>query len=201
MTFSLTHMTKARLSGVNVRSEHHGGELVPAVDVKLSIDAMNSILFAFDPMLQRALYCRAIEGAQREIEGIPGACEFPNLRFPKLDMPLRWTLDATGYKLTVDYGLGGDSNLVLESCTIGDFKLTPKEGGTVLVGFRVQKADIAEDLIGKLATLVQHDVQITLEPPEGTNPLPFDSDTPTDADDEDDFPVGSPEAAFAATQA
>lgn len=177
--FSLNQVTKAKMLGLNVRTEHHGGELVPAGDIKLQVDAMNSILLAFDPMLLRALYCRAIDGEQREIEGIPGACEFPNLRFPKLKSPIAWEMKATGYKLTFDYGIGGDSNLVLDGATVTKVLLTPKEGGTVSVGFTVQIGDLAEEDAGRLAMLVKHDVEIMLEPPEGSNPLPFDAEDVT----------------------
>lgn len=75
-----------------------------------------------------------------------------------------------GYSLVVDYGLGGDSNLRIESCEVNNFAFTPKEGGTVELTFRVQITDLDERILGKLAGLCQHEVHIVL-----TAPIPVDA--------------------------
>ena len=152
MPFEFLTLTKAKLSSVNVRSEKHGPELVPAVDIKLAIDASNAVLDKFHPDLKESLYFKATEDDsddQADLDGIEPVTDLPNLRFPKLEGPLKWDLMGAGYALTIDYGLGGNSNLVLHGCVINNFAFDAKEGGTV-----------------ELALLVQHEVSIILTAPE-----------------------------------
>ena len=186
MAFEFLTPTTAKLSSVNVRSEKHGPELVPAVDLKLAIDASNDILAKFHPDLKASLYYKAepTNDDQEDLDGIEPVTNLPNLRFPRLDGPLKWDIVGAGYHLCIDFGLGGDSNLNLHGVEINNFAFSPKEGGTVELAFRVQITDIDEQIIGKLAILVQHEVTITLtapkvadhdydEPPL-SNPFPLD---------------------------
>lgn len=163
--FAIETTTKARLSSVNPRAERHGEELVPAVDLKFSIESSNDVLSEFHGALKSCLYFKS-EASSGELDGVDPVSNLPNLRFPKLKMPLKWEEDLTGYTLTIDLGLGGKSNLELPSCAVNGFEIEPKEGGTVQVGFRVQAVRLSEKDIGKLATLVQHDLQIQLTPPD-----------------------------------
>lgn len=208
MAFEFIHAVTAKLSSVNVRSEKHGPELVPAVDLKLAIDASNDILAKFHPDLKASLYYKAEPDAddQEELDGIDPVTNLPNLRFPRLDGPLKWDIMGAGYHLCMDYGLGGDSNLNLHGCEVNNFAFTPKEGGTVELAFRVQVTDLDEAVIGKLATLCQHEVTITLlapkvsehdhdDPPLLTNPFPLDGGSEPVID------PFTPELAFAAAHA
>lgn len=166
MKFEFPHLTKSKLVSVNVRSEKHGPELVPAVDLKIVVDSSNDILDKFHPDLKQALYFKAQEeDAQEEIEGIEPVTNLPNLKFPKLDSPLKWDHSGAGYRLDIDFGLGGSSNLVMFGCEVNNVSLCPKEGGTVEVSFRVQISDVEEMTIGRLAGLVQHEIHIILTPP------------------------------------
>lgn len=169
MPFEFLTLTKAKLSSVNVRSEKHGPELVPAVDIKLAIDASNAVLDKFHPDLKESLYFKATEDDsddQADLDGIDPVTDLPNLRFPKLEGPLKWDHTGAGYTLTIDYGLGGNSNLVLHGCVINNFAFDAKEGGTVELAFRVQAIRVDEHTMGKLALLVQHEVSIILTAPE-----------------------------------
>lgn len=167
MTFELEVLTAARLQSVNCRSEMHGQEAVPAVDVKFTFEAPNSILSSFDGWLLSALYHRAGPAAigQASLDSFE-LSDAPNLRMPQLGLPLKWDAELTGYELTIDFGLGGKSNVTLADCAVNAFALEPKEGGTVSVSLRVQcTKGLTEKVLGKLATLVQHDVQIMLTAP------------------------------------
>lgn len=166
-SFEFPTITKAKLASVNVRSEKHGPELVPAVDLKLAIDASNDILNQFHPDLLQSLYFKAApdDGDQQALDGIEPVTNLPNLKFPKLDGPLKWNTMGAGYELVLDYGLGGDSNLIMSGCEINNFAFSPCEGGTVELTFRVQVTDLDEHIIGKLATLVQHEISIILTAP------------------------------------
>lgn len=165
--FELLTPTKCKLNAINVRSELHGKEHVPAVDLKITLDASNAILSQFDTGLKEALYCRRepLDDKQESLDGVDPITDLPNLRFPKLDTPLKWTLAGSGYEFTVDFGLGGVSNIVVPGVQVNNFGLTPREGGTCEVGFRVQVSGIDETVIGRLAMLCQHEVTITLVAP------------------------------------
>lgn len=214
MKFAFPYLTKAKLSSVNVRSEKHGPELVPAVDLKIVVDASNNILSKFHPELKEALYFNAQqeEEAQGELDGAEPVTNLPNLRFPKLDAPLKWDHLGAGYRLDIDFGLGGSSNLVMFGCEINNIGFSCKEGGTVKVSFRVQISNVEEGTIGKLATLCQHEISIVLTPPAvedvadimETMESPFTNQAELDAMEDDTpkteselFPL-TPEAAFAA---
>lgn len=164
MNFNLSK-TSAKLNSFNIRAERHGDNPVPAGDLKLTIKAANTILDIFDPKLREALYqnTQADQG-QVEVEGV--APTLPNLRFPNLEGPFKFTDEGAGYKLTLDYGVGGErSNVTIEGCQVNNFQAECQEGGTVELSFRVQMTDPSADLIGKLGVQVQHDIVIDLEAP------------------------------------
>lgn len=208
--FAFPRLTKAKLSSVNVRSEKHGNELVPAVDLKIVIDQGNDILDKFHPDLKAALYYKAQDDdEQEELEGIEPVTNLPNLKFPKLDGLLKWDHTGNGYRLDIDYGLGEASNLLMFDCEVNSIAFACKEGGTVEVAFRVQVAKVEERILGKLAGLVQHEISIILTPPtvEEVAPIlekmesPFTNQAELDAD-QSDKPVNpfpeTPEEALAA---
>jgi hypothetical protein len=196
MKFEFPYLTKAKLSSVNVRSEKHGPELVPAVDLKIVVDASNDILGKFHPDLKEAMYFRSPQedAGQDDLIGIEPVTNLPNLKFPKLDGPLKWDHTGAGYRLDIDYGLGDSSNLIMFGCEINNIGFSCKEGGTVEVSFRVQISDIAESIIGKLATLCQHEISIILTPPTveevadilETMESPFTNQAELDADTSDE---------------
>lgn len=180
MTFELLSITAAKIDSVNCRSEMHGKEHSPAVDLRISFDAPNSVLNMFDGWLLTALYHKANApeqpDPQQELDGVEVVSDVPNLRMPFLASPLKWGREYTGYDLTIDYGLGGESNVVLADCEVNNVGFAPKEGGTVTVGLRVQcSKGLTEKVLGKLALLVQHDVHILLEAPQvEDDALPID---------------------------
>ena len=211
--FEFPRLTKAKLSSVNVRSEKHGKELVPAVDLKIVVDQGNNILNKFHPELLTSLYYKAQEDdAQADLDGVEPVTNLPNLRFPRLDSPLKWGYEGSGYRLDVDYGLGEGSNLEMFGCEVNSIGFACKEGGTVEMSFRVQVSNIEERIIGKLAGLVQHEISIILTPPtvEEVGPIlqdmesPFTNQAELDADTSDEpvnpFPE-TPEEALAAAAA
>jgi hypothetical protein len=168
--FELDTTTPAKIDSVTCRSELHGKEHSPAVDLRITFDQPNTILAMFDGWLLTALYYKSSApppDAQAALDGVEPVSDVPNLRMPFLASPLKWGKEYSGYELTIDYGMGGKSNVVLTDCQVNNVQLAPKEGGTVTVTMRVQCAKgLTEKVLGKLATLVQHDVQILLVAPE-----------------------------------
>jgi hypothetical protein len=165
--FEFQTTTKAKLASVNIRSEKHGAELVPAVDLKLTMDASNDILAKFDTALKESLYAAIPkdESEQQDLDGVDPVSDLKKLKFPKLAMPIKWEHSGAGYELHIDYGLGGDSNLVLDKCDVNNFAMDCKEGGTVELSMRIQVSKVPEEILGKLAGLVQHDIHIILTAP------------------------------------
>lgn len=167
--FELDDLTRCTISGVNFRSELHGEEHVPAVDVGLKLTMSNDILSQFDGSLKGMLYGKAdkaTRAAQAELEGVEPTSDMPKLRSSVIEQPIRLACEYVGYKLTIDRGLGGPSNIVLDGCTVKKFKADCKEGGSVELSFQTQAANVDEATSGKLAMLIGAEVAVMLEAPE-----------------------------------
>lgn len=187
MAFELEDFTPAKLCSINARSEKHGPEqLMPAVDLSFQVDAANTILSHLDGALLSSLYHKSESGGhggQQPLDGVDEAVNLPNLRFPFMGT-IKWAKEYAGYTLTIQHGLGGASDIQLLDCKVNEFRINPKEGGTVEIKFRVQcSTNLTEKTMGKLALLVQHEVPIMLEAAEAKsdqqdieNPFP-DLDT------------------------
>ena len=157
---------KALLCNVNPRSEVHGAEREPAADLKIRVDCENHLLAEFAPSLRSFLYFKD-EAADKDGRNdlADQANDAPNLRFPALEAPLRWSEEMQNATLTVHHGIGGKSDLVLKDVKVNAFSIEPREGGTVSLTFRVQ-CHPDERTLGKLAVQVQNEIDITLAPAE-----------------------------------
>lgn len=166
--FELEQPTPCVIVGVNPRSEMHGEVHVPAMDLDLRLTGSNDLLSLFDPSLKSMLYRQADEQAegQIEIEAMEPVSDMPKLRCTILK-PIKLTVEHVGYKLTVDRGLGGKSNLVVEGCGVKRFEADCKEGGSVELDFRVQAAHVDENVLGRLAVMIGSRVDVVLEAPRG----------------------------------
>jgi len=152
---------RAKINGVNVRSELHGQEHVPACDISMTVKMSNDVLAFFDPALKGLLYSRDTDKSKQG-DMLGGVSDAPVLRFPLLGMPLQWDWEGVGYCLTIHYGVTGQ-DIVLD-VGVGKIRLECLDGGTVELTFRAQ-AHPEESQIGRLAMLIQCDATITLEPP------------------------------------
>ncbi len=167
--FAIEQMAKVTVTNVKVRSETHGDEHVPAVDISVKLSTSNLILSEFDAALRGMLYQKPAKGAeapQATLEGVEAITDLPMLRSTMIKMPLALKHEFVGYTLTVDYGLGGSANIVVGECEVNKFGVDCKEGGTVDLAMRIQAAKLTGDVIGKLATLIGCETSITLTPPE-----------------------------------
>lgn len=161
--FELTQQT-VKLASINPRAEIHGDERVPAFDLKIEAQCGNDVLIHFHPQLRSMLYQKNEAPDLVEQSDDPEA--LTALRFPKM-APFKWEWEGTGYTVTVDYGLGGDSDIKLADCKIDGIRITPMNGGTVGISFRVIcKPETAD--VGLLCDRIQQNIEITLEPPEAT---------------------------------
>ena len=167
--FTLDEMTAVTVSNVNIRSELHGDEHVPAADISIRMTTSNTILSEFDGHLLSMLYQAPDRGPnaqqQPELDGVEPVSNLPLLRSNKIEMPLKLKNEFAGYELTVDRGLGAKSNIVVGDCMVNKVRVDCKEGGTVDLSFRVQAAKLSADVLGKLGTLIGNECEITLQAP------------------------------------
>lgn len=164
--FSIDQMTEVTITSVNVRSEQHGEDHVPAADISIKLTTSNHILSEFDGALRGMLYKSAKgETGQGQLEGVEAISDMPLLRCTVIEQPLKLNNQYVGYTLTVDRGLGGGSNIEIDGCAVNKVRADCKEGGTVELMFRVQASNLGEAVIGKLAMLIGCETLITLMPP------------------------------------
>lgn len=152
--------TVVKLVNVNPRAELHGDEHKLASDLKMSVTCTNTVLDHFHPDLRALLYKRD-ENPDLVDQIDPDA--LTSLRFPRLDA-LAWDWSGAGYELTVDWGMGGDSNIVLSDVEVDKFKIEAQEGGSVVLTFRVIAHPDA-DVLGPLCELMQQEITVWLTPP------------------------------------
>lgn len=155
---------KARLINYTPRRELHGEDPKPAATLRFGVTLGADLLAMFAPTLRSSFYCKR-EGVQRDLAD--AAADANDLRYPQIEDPIKWALEIVGAELTIDYGLGNKSNIVLPLCDIDEFTVSPQQGGVVLVVFRVA-CHPDEKQSGKLAMMIgKDDLKITLEPPAG----------------------------------
>lgn len=75
-----------------------------------------------------------------------------------------WSKEYTGHTVTIDFGIGGPSNIVIKDAKLHHFKFSP-EDGSVFAKFKVESADVSEAMFGRLAKLKSCEVQLLVAPP------------------------------------
>lgn len=159
MTFEL-HDIVATLRSVTPRTEKHGDEDVFAVSLGFKITTANTILDRLSPTLRDALY-KAVPD-QEQLPGVEPST--PLLRTRAIDT---LTLAAVfeGWTLTIPHGIDEDAPIKLGIAKVDKFKLTPHEGGSVDLQFRVGSSDIDATEAGLLCAKLGQEVTITLTAP------------------------------------
>jgi hypothetical protein len=172
MSFEIESPTTAKLVDVVILSQKNR-QPDENPGAKLSFDAAvsNDVLSYFDNRLLGFLFTKnggeAKGATQGSLDGVPVVSDTPNLtRIGEKVGALHWDDELTGYTLTIDHGMGGKSNPVLEDCTVSNFRLIPREGGTVNVRFDAESNHVSEKVFGKLATLKTREIKVTLTAPD-----------------------------------
>ena len=165
-------MTKAKITDVMVLSQkNREPDANPGAALSFSLELSNHHLSYFDGSLKGFLYAKSAASSagpkQKGLEGIEEVSDMPNLTAAGAKLgKLHWNHELTGYSLVIDHGMGGKSNLEIDDCVLSGFRITPKEGGTILLDFQLEAQDIPDKVFGKLATLKNREVKITLAEPE-----------------------------------
>lgn len=161
MSFELDRKS-CKLVNFNPRAELHGEDREPAADLKIELRCTNEVLAEFHPSLRSALYKAADAGSDLADQGMDEP-SLPSLKFPKMGS-WKWDLEIVGCTLTIHYGTGGKSDIVLPDSTADQFGFVLHDGGMVDITFRV-RCHPDEKQAGKIYTLQQREIEVTLEPP------------------------------------
>lgn len=148
-----------RLSNFNARSELNGETRKPAADISCSAIFPNAILNELCPGLLEMLY-EAPKDPDLVEQTDPTART--SLRMLILKTPLKLQVKLDNRKLTIDYGLGGDSDIVLTECKVPYIDVEPLQGGSTQLSWPIQgHPDAAQ--AGWLYEHQQTDIVISLE--------------------------------------
>jgi len=157
------------ITNVNVRSEKHGKDRVPAIDVSLRLTASNMLLDQLKPELRQRFY-GAVERPEDEprqaaLDGVEQLTETPLLLVEGLD-PIHLQDELTGYLVTFDLGLGLPGSVVdLAGAKLCDFVVDMMQGGSIKLSFKAKASHVGKREIGELGVLIDSQISVRLEPP------------------------------------
>jgi hypothetical protein len=161
--FSLDQQT-TKFTKWNARSEFNGDTSVPASDMMIAYSGPNTVLSDFDPTLRSFLYRAPHPGEMDLADQGQDPDEPTRLRFPKMKNEIKWEHQIVGATVTVEYGTGGPSSILMADCTLDSFVFDPQDGGTVNMKFRIQcHPDSAQ--ASKLYELNGNEITLSINPP------------------------------------
>jgi len=142
----------ATLEHLNTRTEKSGPEDVPAATLKISCAQSADILAVFGPELRDFLF----EQGPQDLAG-----SVLVVRDPHLEYPIGTDREMTGAKALIEYGVG--KPMQFDDVTVNEFRITPMDGGTVVLLFKVNFKQHDEH-IQKLYKLQKKGITLTLVP-------------------------------------
>jgi hypothetical protein len=173
MQLELETPTKARVNEVSVLSQkNRKPDEEPGAKLSLQALVGNDILSAFDGSLKGWLFTKDAtphsekKPKQGTLDGVDIISDLPNLSPVGAHLKsLKWIAKLIGYRLRVLQGIGGSSDIVIDDCTLDNFKLGLQQGGTVLLKFDLESSDVSGKTWGLLAKLKSTEIEITLHAP------------------------------------
>ncbi len=144
------------------------------IQITIKARLPNSALEMFDATgaLRHALYAAGNPGEkamkQAKIDGVDAVSDTPALTSTGAAIKtIPWHTEQSGCTLTIDYGAGGKSNIVLEEGTTKQTTIKLLEGGTIEAKtmFHGPTDKLKEDQLGKIHRLHQKDVKVDLAGP------------------------------------
>lgn len=159
--FQITEMTEVHLATFTKREETHDDDKVPAVTIAVELTGANTLLDSIDPKIRQALYM-AVEG-QEQLPGVEPST--PVLRCNSFDKHTL-TVSHEGWTLAVDDGIDDTTPMVFGGCKVDKLTVDAKQGGSVVLRFRIGTSDLDAERLGKLGMLHGHSMWITLKAPE-----------------------------------
>lgn len=175
--FSLPEFTKVKVLDVVVLSKkNRAPDANSGVRLNVQANLPNHVLMEFDggSAIRAALFTKsaASETAKDKRQTLPGIeaiSDLPNLSAAGRHVPkLPWSEKLTGYTVTIDHGMGGQSNLVIGDATLEKFRFAMKEGGTVTAWWSIEVVDVPKPIFAELGDLKSREVPMTFREPEVT---------------------------------
>jgi len=164
--FEIPDVTEMLCVKFQTRNENHGEAKVTAADLRVRWRTKNTALDMLHTKLREG-FCSALpdqETKQGEME--IEASDLAFVRFKDLVYPMRLDREYTGYTTKIDYGTGGEADLLMKVCKLHNFCFTPLEGGLADIEWTISSsADIDERLVGVLGCKQQQNVFLSLLPP------------------------------------
>jgi hypothetical protein len=164
----LLNPTAMFMDYVHSRVEHHGDDLVPAIDVALTWTTNNRALDDVAAGLRDALFTtHATSGeAKKQKEMDLPVDELPHLRAPTIAPPIKLEFEMEGATFIIENGIKDDSAVTLGMCKVHKMRARPIEGGSVELKFIVSSAsDITASVVGELSMKQQTEVSAMLRAP------------------------------------
>jgi len=154
--------------------------VVKTAIIDFTIEGGNRILDLFDPELIQRFYKAVVTDEDKlrqkqiQIEDQDEQAPMPLLTMTCIKWPVALVNEYTGYKLTVDHGLGDHtfggkettSNIIAPEATIKGLRITCKEGGSVIVRGRALVVGMSGADIGKMSDFIKLETKISAEPPQ-----------------------------------
>lgn len=159
--FQITDFTEAHLASVTNRVEKHGEDDKPAVSLGIAIEAANTLLDVIDPKIRHALYM-AVEG-QEDLPGVEPAT--PVLRCNSFETH-KLSASHDGWTLQVDDGIDDTTPMTFGGCKVDKFVVEAKQGGSIVLRFRVGTSDVDAEKLGKLGMHIGQSIWLTLKAPQ-----------------------------------
>lgn len=159
--FKIPEFTEVTLATFTKREETHGDEKVGAVSVTLELTGANTLLDEIDPQIRQALY-KAVDD-QDQLPGVEPST--PVLRCNSFEKHALTTAHE-GWTLAVDENIDESNPMKFGGCKVDRLVVEAKQGGSIVLRFRIGTSDIDAERLGKLGMLHGHSMWITLMPPE-----------------------------------
>lgn len=181
--FQLTSPTEVTLKTFTPRTERHGDDEVSAASLGLKFTGPNTLLDILQPGLRDMLY-KAVEGQDQ----LPGVDPHTPLLRAKGVESVKLGACFEGWTLKIDRGMDESDPFVIGGARVDKFVVTPHEGGSVELDFRIGSSDIDETEAGWLYGHQKQDITITLWAPEKKADVidgsteAFERDHPTQVD-------------------
>jgi hypothetical protein len=173
----------------------------PGQSLAFEMTIGNEMLSMFDGALRSMLYQKSAgsPGANQQISN----SDLPNLtNIASHVKRLAWNETFQSLILTIQQGTGRpESNLQLIDCKALGFVFLPKEGGSLLMKFKVEAPNVPEFIAGKLPKLKSTEVKLMLVQPDvvADPQQRLDEPTPTKGKAEKGAAPLTPEQALAAS--
>lgn len=170
--FEIEEFTKARLDDIEVLSQkNRQPDEAPGVKLHLEVTLSNHVLSTLDGTLKGMLFTRNEAAAPKvtkskdnqtgTLAGVEPVSDLPNLSgIGSHIKSLKWAAEVTGCVAAIRFAT---SELPLDDCSAGPFKITPKEGGTVVMKFPLEAPNASEKLFAKLAKFKSREVEIRIK--------------------------------------